>query len=303
MKKYIIKLSLFFLLTIIVDVIAGKTFSYLVDHAKGGDNGRNNFICNEVNQAVLIMGSSRAVHHYNPVIISDSLGLTCYNCGQDGNGAILNYGRYQLICQRYQPKLLIYDVLPVFDLLVGEDNHRYLGWLRAYYDRPGIQDVFESVDFTEKYKMKSQMYRYNSKFIQIVSDYIHPLKSEGIMGFRPVDREMDTMKISKKTEKKVDYYTYDSLKISYIEKIINISKTTKIIFAVSPQWYGMDTLQFLPIKDICQKRDIPFIDFSNAAKYVHHNEYFEDGSHLNSRGADEFTRDLIQELRKRKVLE
>lgn len=302
MKKYIIKIAIFFLLVTIVDLIAGKTFPYLVDHAKGGNNGRNNYICNETNQDILIFGSSRAIHHYNPQILSDSLGLSCYNCGQDGNGAILNYGRYQLICQRYHPQILIYDVIPKFDLHAGDDNHKYLGWLRAYYDKKGIPEVFESVDSTEKYKMKSRMYRYNSKFIQIVSDYIHPLQSVGISGFRPIDGTMDTMKISKNPVKKVNY-SFDPLKISYLEKMADISKDTKIIFAVSPLWNGMDTLQFQPIIEICKKYDIPFIDFSNNPKYVHHNEYFKDGAHLNSRGADEFTRDFIQELKKRRVFE
>ena len=302
MKKYIIKIAVFFLLVTIVDLIVGKTFQYLVDHARGGNNGRNNYICNETNQDILIFGSSRAIHHYNPLILSDSLGLSCYNCGQDGNGSILNYGRYQLIYQRYHPQIIIYDIIPDFDLLTGDDNHKYLGWLRAYYDKMGIPEVFESVDPTEKYKMKSQMYRYNSKFIEIVSDYIHPLQSDGILGFRPFNETIDTMKIAKNPVKKANY-SFDTLKISYLEKMIDKSKDTKIIFAVSPHLIGMDTLQFQPIIDICKKKDILFIDFSNNPKYVHHNEFFKDGSHLNSKGADEFTRDFIQEMKKRKVFE
>ena len=297
MKRFLIQIGIFFLLITVIDVIAGKTFSYFVDHAKGGDNGRNNYICNETSEDILIFGSSRAIHHYNPVMLSDSLGLSCYNCGQNGNGVILNYGRYQLICQRYIPKLLIYDVTSEFDLLAGDDNHKYLGWLRAYYDREGIPEVFESVDSIEKYKMLSQMYRYNTKFIQIVSDCINPLQSEGIKGFRPISQDMDTMKISKKPQKK-ESYNFDSLKMSYLEKMIVESKDTKVVFVVSPSWYGMDTLQFKPIKDICQRRNILLIDFSNTPKYIHNNYYFRDGSHLNARGANEFTCDLIVELKK-----
>ena len=45
-----------------------------------------------------------------------------------------------------------------------------------------------------------------------------------------------------------------------------------------------------------------FIDFSNRPKYVHNNAYFIDGDHLNARGADEFTKDLIVELRNQKIL-
>lgn len=302
MKKFIINVVVFFLLLSVVDVFAGIVFSYLIENTRGGDNGRNNYICNEANEDILVFGSSRAFHHYNPLILSDSLGLSCYNCGQDANGIILSYARYQLICQRNQPKMLIYDVNPDFDLLEGDDNRKYLGWLKAYYDKKGIHELFNSVDDIERYKMISQMYRYNSRFVQIISDYIHPLQSNGIMGFRPINKEMDTMRISKKTRPK--RYTVDSLKVSFIEKFIDDSsrKNTKVIFCVSPNWYGMDTLSFKSIRDICLVHQIPFIDFSNNPKYVHHNVFFKDPTHLNAKGADEFTRDFIVELKKRGIV-
>lgn len=300
MKKFLFRIVLFFSLVYVIDMVAGKIFAYMVDNAKGGDNSRNNYICNSVNTDILVFGSSRALHHYNPVIIEKATGKSCYNCGQDGNGSILNYGRYQLICQRYSPKLVIYDIIPNFDLLAGDDNHKYLDWLKAYYNRKGVPEVFESVDPTEKYKMQSRMYRYNSKFIQIVSDIVHPLQDNGINGFRPMNAEMDTMKIAKKKEKKFEL-EFDSLKIAYINKMLDESPTTKFIFTVSPIWYGMDSTQLQPIREICKYRKIPFIDFSTDPKYVHNNEYFKDGAHLNARGADEFTRDLIVELRKRGI--
>lgn len=298
MKKFLFKIVVFFAMMFVIDVAAGNLFAYMINKAKGGDTSRNNHICNSVNAEILIFGSSRAFHHYNSIIIEDSIGMSCYNCGQDGNGSILNYGRYQLICQRYSPKLVIYDVTPSFDLLAGDDNHKYLSWLKVYYDRNGISDIFESVDSSEKYKMQSNLYRYNGKFIQIVSDNIHPLQDADINGFRPINGEMDTMKIRKK-EKKMQEFEFDTLKIAYINKIIDESPNTKFVFTVSPLWYGMDSAELLPIKNICQERNIPFIDFSNDPKYVHNNNYFKDGSHLNARGADEFTRDLIVELKKR----
>lgn len=299
MKKFILKVSVFFLVVLVFDILSGKVFSYLANHVKGGVNKHYNYICNETNDDILVFGSSRARYHYNPIIISDSLGMSCYNCGQDANGIILYYGRYQLIRQRYHPKVLIYDIMPIFDLLVGEDNHKYLKDLRPYYDRKGISEMFVSVDDMEKYKMISQMYRYNSRFVQIISDYLHPLRNEGIKGFYPQYEEMDTMKISKRSkDTKEPKPIYDPLKIEYINKMVNESKDTKVIFVVSPCWDGMDTTSLALVKTICQQQAIPFIDYSNNPKYFHHNEYFKDGTHLNARGADEFTRDIIQELKK-----
>lgn len=299
MKKYLVQIVVFFALVFTIDVVAGKVFAYMVENAKGGDNGRNNFLCNKVDADILVFGSSRAMHHYNPLILADSLGMSCYNCGQDGNGVILNYARYQLICQRYHPKVVIYDVIASFDLLVGEDNHKYLKWLKAYYDKKGIPEVFEAVDSTEKYKMQSRMYRYNTNFIQIVSDFIHPLQDADINGFLPINKEMDTMKVSGEKKSKQDF-EFDLLKITYLNKMLDESPDTKFVFVFSPIWYGTDSIEMAklkPILDICQQRNIPFIDFSNDPKFVHNNEYFYDGGHMNARGADEFTRDLVKYLR------
>lgn len=298
MKKFLFKITIFLVSIIIIDTIAGLLFPFLVCSAKGGDNWRNNYICNDTKEDVLIFGSSRAIHHYNPSIISDSLNMPCYNCGQDGNGIILNYARYNLILQRYTPKIIIYDVQSSFDLISGDDNHKYLKWLKAYYDKDGIPQIFESVDKTEKFKMMSNLYRYNSSFIQIVSDCIRPQQSSGEKGYRPLLGEMDRMKISKKK----DIYNnviYDSLKLSYINKFINANKNVMVVFVISPTWSGLDSLQYYPIKKICEEKGLLFINFANDQKYMYNYKYFKDGAHLNSVGADEFTKDLMSILKEK----
>lgn len=302
MKKFIIKVACFFAMIALIDCIAGIVFPYLVSNPKGGDNGRNNYICLKTNEDILIFGSSRAIHHYHPSIISDSTGMTCYNCGQDGNGIILNYGRLLMIDKRYKPKMIIYDVQNIFDLTAGEDNHKYLAWLKAYYDHEGIDSIFDSVDSTERYKMMSNLYRYNSKCVQIVSDCIHPMQSLGINGYRPLTAKMDTMKIIRKASSSISVPQWDSLKINYLNKFIDKTKDTKLIFVISPIWYGMDESQYKIIKTICQERGIPFYDFANNPKYVHRNEYFKDGGHMNNVGAEEFTRDLMKMMKKDKLV-
>ena len=292
MKKFLLKLALFFVALIVVDRALGMVFSYMGDHAKGGYIGHHKYITDKANEDILIFGSSRAIHHYNPQIISDSIGMSCYNCGQDGNGIILFYGLWQMIKQRHKPLMIIYDVTPGFDISEGESNQRYLGWLRADYDRPGVDEIFETVDSTEKIKMMSMAYRFNSKFMQNLTDYIHPLfKIEG-NGFLPLVEEMDTMKI-RQNDGKMIIPPSDKVKLAFVNKFIEDTKGIKLIFVVSPSWYGMNENEILPIKGICERNHIPFVDLSKSKKYIHRNRYFSDGYHLNDRGADEFTRDLV----------
>ena len=295
MKKFLFKVALFFLTLFVVDRALGMVFSYMADNAKGGYIGHHKYVTDKVNEDVLIFGSSRAIHHYNPEIITDSLGLTCYNCGQDGNGIILFYGLWQMIKEHHKPKMIIYDVSTDFDLYKRDNNQRYLGWLRADYDRVGIKPIFVAIDPTERYKMFSMLYRYNSKFLQNITDYVHPFFSIEGNGFLPLAGEMDRMKIkvtkNEKTHAMVDYQ-----KIDFINKLIDELDGVKIIFVASPTWYGSGKDTYLPIKEICYRRNIPFVDYSMDKKYIHQYQYFKDGTHLNAIGADEFTKDLIKGL-------
>ena len=306
MKKFISKVCLFFLVIVVVDIAFGFAMGEITKRIDIGGAGRNNYICNKVTDDVLVFGSSRAEHHYNAQMLTDSLGIPCYNCGEGGCGIILAYGRLLMLLERYKPKTIIYEVTPSFDFHDGKDNHKYLGRLKQYYDRPGVDSIFWSVDPMERYKMMSGMYRHNSSFLQNLIVYLTRKSADtGIRGFRPYDVEMDTMKIRK------DYiaydsrkgYVYDSLKIQYFNKFLDKAKDANLVFVMSPLWYEQDTLVLNPIKEICRERNLPLINFANHPKYVHNNEYFKDGTHLNARGADEFTRDLVVELKKRGLVD
>ena len=269
MKKFIAKIILFFAIIVFFDYLFGISMSYIVNHIQIGGQGRDNYICSLANEDILIFGSSRAVHHYNATMLEDSIGLSCYNCGDDGYGIILSFGRLTMVKERHQPKIIIQDVSTSFDLFKN-DNHQYLGWLKARYEHTGIPAIFDDIDKTERCKMLSQMYRYNSKFLQNLFVYLTSISTDtGIKGFRPINSEFDPMKVIKNP--KAEKYEYDSLKMAYIDKFIDLSKGSQLFFVVSPMWYGMDTAKVKPLQDICQQRNIPFLDFSNDPKYVHRN--------------------------------
>ena len=302
MKNFFVRLVIFFTLIVIIDIFVGICFGFLQKNAKGGDTSRGNKIAWQTNEDILIFGSSRAFHHYNPIIFQDSLGLSCYNCGQDGNGIFLQYGRLKMINERYYPKIIIYDVTQNFDLLYEADNRKYLTWLRPYYrTNPTIDTIFWDIDKTDKIKMLSRMYQYNSKFIQIASDNIKPQQSPGIQGFRPQYNTMKyepEIKIKEQTE-----YQYDSLKIRYLKKFIVATQgKTNLVFAVSPMYKGMDSDVFAPLKEICEQENIPFLDYSNDPEISFNRNYFYDRVHLNSEGADYFNVKFVNDIDSLRIL-
>lgn len=300
MKKFLIKLAVFAVLLFGVDRGIGAAMNYLSNHAIGGYVAHHNYMNNEMTKDILVFGSSRAVHHYDAKMIEDSLGMSCYNCGQDGGGIILNYGEWLMIKEHCHPKLIIYDFEDGFDYYEGEPCAKFLGWLKPYYDRNCIKDIFETVDKTEKWKMMSKMYRHNGKALQIMSDYLYPVYKVDPYGFLPMDLQLDTLQI-RKTDAKVKkpIPEVDKLKLEFLEKFIGSLGDTKLVFAVSPMWYGKDERRLAPIIEICEKNDVPFLDYSNDEKFVHHNEYFYNGTHLNATGAEVFTKEFIETIREK----
>lgn len=266
-------------------------------HSKGGDTGRMEYIANNMNEDILILGSSRAMHHYDPQIIEDSLQMSCYNCGSEGNGIIFSYGMYRLYKDRYTPKCIIYDIIDDFDLINKGNNEKYLEWLRYYYDKPGIDSIFINVDKNEKYKMISQMRRYNYKFIQIISDNISPQQSD-IKGYRPLNGTIkyEPIEINKKSNEPIQY---DDLKLKYFELLIKDCKEkgTKLIFMVSPKYKGKIKQSYEKIIQLARNEKIPFFYHYNDNEISPHKKYFEDSKHMNKFGAEKYTKKIIYEIR------
>lgn len=302
MKKFIFKILLLVFILIIVDELSGFIFKYMQYHSKGGDTGRIVYIENNIKDDILIFGSSRAIHHYDPRIIEDSLKMSCYNCGADGNGIIFSYGQYRLFRDRYTPKIIIYDIHANFDLINNGNNEKYLDWLRYFYDKPGIDSIFINIDKTEKYKMISKMRRYNGKFIEVVSDYISP-RSSDIKGYRPLYGTMDYEPEIQENNSTNNHYQYDDIKLQYFRRLIRDCKEkgTQLIFMVSPIYKGnRDKMykEYEAIIQLAETENIPFISYYDDSDISCDKKYFRDSVHLNQYGSELYTKKIIEVLRR-----
>lgn len=295
MKKYLIKIALFFVAVAIVDVLFGIACQYMNDHSKGGGIKSRHYVCKESNEDVLIFGSSRAKHHYVPDIIEDSLGMTCYNTGEDGNGIILCYGFLKMITQRYSPKIIIYDVTG-FDMY-EDDNMKYLDLMKPFYHEPGIDSIFWSVEPKTRYLMLSNLYRYNTTCLRVLGNYVYPI-TDYPKGYLPLNK---TMNYEPESENNIGKeLLIDSLKIRYFECFINLAKLKSIdlICCVSPIYKDMNGIGYYdPIKRLCVANNIPFLNYCEDSELCNNKAYFQDKKHLNDSGARVFSLKLVSRIK------
>jgi len=296
MKKFLINIAIFFAIVAVVDFSLGKVFHYLQWNVTGGRTGNEYYACKQSNEDILIMGSSRAAHHYDPQMISDSLGMSCFNAGEEGNGIIMQYGRWKMISERYAPKLIIYDIFSLYDAEIN-DNMAYVDRLKPYCDDREVKRYVSSVFPLEKFKLFSQMYCYNYKFFEILSD-CRITRQKG-NGYTPLNgrilKAVEERPIIKREE-----LESDEVKVAYLMKLIHeaAEKGTKIVFVISPSWHGghYKKSAYTDINNLAEKYSIPLYSFIDSP-ICDNPDYFKDSSHLNSKGASIFTSQLVSMLK------
>jgi hypothetical protein len=295
-KRFLLKLFVFFVLLGVIDFLFGNICQYMNDHSKGGGTKSRYYISKESNEDVLIFGSSRAKHHYVPEIFEDSLGVSCYNAGEDGNGIIYCYGVLKMITERYAPKMIVYDVYR-FDI-EKDDNMKYLDLLKPYYYSQGIDTIFWSIEPKTKIMMLSGLYRFNSSCVRIFGSYFHPMTNypkgyealHKVMNYEPNENDIRVKGV------------VDSVKIKYFKKFIQltIANDIQLVCCVSPSYKPskIEKEKYSEIIDLCEKYDIPFVYMENEERISDNRSLFQDRTHMNDEGSRLYTNGLIRLLKK-----
>ena len=82
-KNMILFLLIFFAIDSLFGIVFDKIFFV--------QKRKLTYAIEQSNESLLILGSSRAQHHYNSQILADSLGLSVYNAGVSGQNIYFHY--------------------------------------------------------------------------------------------------------------------------------------------------------------------------------------------------------------------
>lgn len=297
MKKLFIKLGLLLLSLIILDIIAGAIFNLLHENAIGGSTKKNFYILKECDSDIIILGSSRASHHYVPDVISGLTGYSCYNCGEEGNGIVLGYARYQMIVQRYNPKVIVYEITPEYDFKYDEDNSKYLRYLKPYYGEEKVKEVVDLFsDRKTQFELLSNMYRNNSAIIANIADNI--INRGDNNGYEPLwgQSVQNETKVHKSSQ-----IVKDEKKIMLLNNMVKDAQKRGIMFmlVMSPSLGLIDSNTYKEAVCISNKYNIPFINYLSCEEITSNLSFFQDEGHMNDEGARRFSEIFSEELKRR----
>lgn len=297
MKKFVVDVAIGVLIIICLDFIIGKTFQYFYFTQDSGIDYLTTYALDKTEADILVFGSSRANHHYNPKIIEDSLHFSAYNTGRDGEFIFYQTAVLRAVLKRYKPRVMILDFMGTFHY--EQEDYDRLSVLLPYYNtHPELRDIILLKSPFEKFKLMSQIYPYNSRLTTTSAGNFEfnkrRISNMDYHGYVPIHNI---------TQKRLDslrtptYYEIDDNKIRAFKEFLSLAKENEIpmIVVISPVYYLYKRDYSIDLcRNLCITYDIPFVDFSKDNEFLHHGEYFEDQTHLNTVGADIFTRKVLK---------
>lgn len=242
---------------------------------------------------IVVLGASRARNHYNPEIISDSFGMSCFNAGRSGHFLMYQSAQLHVMLSRYTPKWIILDVVP-YDFTGGQ-NYDRLSVLLPYKAHKETHRFLKMRSKYETWKCLSEIYPYNSMFLKLLPN----LKNRRVFnsnGFEPLQGHYrGEMIIFDNDSEKTDVDKIDEFKRMIKlcrERGIRLTVVTSPFYA----YYKKPTSTILLVEQICNKEGVEYINFLNDKDFKN-KELFHSSDHLNAKGADIFTRKFIQKLK------
>lgn len=304
MKKVIKFILIVVAIVVAADLIVGQIGDYMVDnHKMKGDYKSVEYVMTQCEEDVLILGSSVALNGIVPTVVTDSIGMSCYN--GSANGQVLPFFETMLECifQRYTPKTIIFGLRPNETTTTGIGDRYNL--LVPYYGKGYeiLDRYLESSSVEEKYLLKSNLYRYNNIWWRILLYQFVTPNEQGEQGFvaKGIPRFYPRLNVGNEdcfsTPERLEQFT----------NIVEMCKAkgVNLVVVFMPKYfklYNNGNLSAInDIVEICKKNDIKYYLDVQKEEYLNDSTMFYDETHLNKEGAYKYTSDLVSRMKKDSV--
>jgi hypothetical protein len=299
-KPFFSKLAIFFALLVFIDFAVGKTLEYFYFKQESGLQYRTTYALEKTTADLLVFGSSRANHHYVPEIFAKELNMSYYNAGRDGSFILYHYAVLKGVLKRYKPKIIILDLnFHEFDL--EKQSYERIACLLPYYrTHPELKPIIELKGKTEKFKLLSSIYPYNSSIFTIAVGNTKKNKErkQDNKGYVPLNGSWTQTLVNSNAK---ELYLTDSVKVNCYRSFIRdcISARVKLYVAFSPYFgknYNTD-FSVREAKQIAEANGVKVLDFSADTLFLNNPGLFSDIDHLNNGGAYLYSGKIAEEIK------
>lgn len=300
MKKLGIRILLIAVLGIAIDQAYGWVMGKIRDYSPDGRYYKARYTLEEAEEEVIIIGSSRGERNYVSNQIEQALGMSCWNSSRGGQGLPYFRAIQEGLLTRHTPKLVILNLEP--NILEHSPFLQEMGFLRSFYwkNKP-IRKIINQISATEKWKIYSNIYAYNSSYYYLLRPYLFPgLDGENSdKGWKPSYGYWKDPGYA--FEIVNNYKLLDSKSVCLFNDLLEgfQEKGVQLIISISPN-YGeetMETSSLTYIQTMAAANNVPLFNFSRDSVFTRNPSLYIDIEHLNVDGARLFTSMLLDSLK------
>ncbi|ASU33510.1 hypothetical protein MuYL_1612 [Mucilaginibacter xinganensis] len=309
------RLAAFSVVLIAADRLAGFALKKIYFNQHVGQFSQTTYAIDSACQDLMIFGSSRAVRHYSPTIISKGTGISCYDSGRDGLMIPYSAAIEEVSLARHLPKFIILDITPR-ELGIDKSKYEKLDILLPYCEEhPQFLKYIKEVSEFETEKLFSKTYPYNSSAFILANNSLFSKSIEkddngylplhGFMTKPEMDDYIKRMNNrAKKIRKKIEIP--ETKAVNYFKRFLSDAAKYKIktMVIISPTilnnsfYLDNQTIERDLIGKITSEYpNVTLLDFSTDPRFNYHPEKFNDVFHLNKRGSEEFSAIVAQHIK------
>lgn len=293
-KKLLFSFLACILVLVCIDRGIGLITNYCIKHVKKGLVYEHDYMFFKAKPAIAIFGSSRAKHHYVTPVIQQQYGVKTLNYGFDGTSIFLYYLLAKTLIKYNAPKLIILDIKPD-EFNEKPDAH----WLETFYPEIDKLDVnpedLNVISPFEKYKLMSYTYRVNNQLIEMLQSIKGPAADTALIdGYAGLTTQEPLPDATVHNDK------YNEASAEYLVKIITLCRqhNIKIVVCTSPHYFKFNRSGTIEeTAKICRQYNVQYFNYINNAIIPFYSKDFSDIMHLNTAGAEKFTKDLLARIK------
>lgn len=306
-KNILLRTVLFLAILFALDRSIGMILLNMGDNVShAGSFGMINKILKN-NSDVIILGSSRALHHFDSEVIEKHLEKKVYNAGRGGQG--LPYSRLvvDVICEKNTPGLFVLQVEPG-DLMKGtyREHSSKLAKTLPFVDRSKkAKELFLSSARWNRLKYMSHSGRFNGLLLFYFFDKTG--KDNFVKGYEPLHKSTDITSLNKMSYRIGKSGTADISQqaLDDLREMIRLIRDagSKVVLVSSPRWCKK---QVMPesyseiaqlVEMIAVEENVPYIKILQETHPVFNDpSLFADSAHLNHKGAVVFSQIVAESL-------
>lgn len=299
-QKFLKKLAIFLVLLVALDFLVGNTLRNFYFKQDSGLEASTIYAIDKASEDLIILGSSRAQHHYVPGILSAELKESVYNAGREGNFILYHNAVLQCMLTRHKPKAVILDILNR-EFMVNPDSYDRLATLMPFYrSHKVLRPIINLRGPFEPVKNLSFIYPYNSK-IQAIAVGNLDFNKKRKMDFNGYVPLPATMPRSPKAVKVDNAYPIDTVKIAAYRAILETCKNNNIrLFVVCSPYYDhldKEDRSISMAREMAGEYGVPFWNLSAQADFMDKPEWFDDETHFNDTGARLFSKFIADKIK------